>query len=228
MVKYNLVGKRFGRLTVINQRREGEKYSYYTVCYCKCDCGNYHKTRLKALTGKTCRSCGCLLKEYVKAPRPQIRTHGKSKTKVFIAWVSMVQRCTNPKAQTWRYYGGRGIKVCKKWMKFENFYKDMGEPPTKNHSLDRIDNSKNYCKSNCRWATKKEQQNNTRYNHIIELPSGEKLTISQASERFNIHRKTISCRLKRNWDVMKALTTQPLIPRALPPNSIGHISTEEI
>lgn len=79
----------------------------------------------------------------------------------------MKSRCFNPSDQHYPYYGAKGIKVCKRWLKFENFLKDMGIPPTPRHSLDRIDNSGNYCKKNCRWATAKEQNRNQTTNHLI-------------------------------------------------------------
>lgn len=75
-------------------------------------------------------------------------------------WLAMKYRCLNPKCSLYNYYGGRGIKVCQRWMKYENFLEDMGKRPSINHSLDRIDNDGNYESSNCRWATAKMQANN--------------------------------------------------------------------
>lgn len=88
--------------------------------------------------------------------------HGMYKTKVYAAWLSMLNRCNNPRATRYSYYGGRGVKVCKRWRKFENFFEDMGQPPTKGHSLDRINNNGNYEAKNCRWATRSEQMKNRR------------------------------------------------------------------
>jgi hypothetical protein len=87
-------------------------------------------------------------------------THGMSKTKVFAVWKAMVLRCTNPRDANYHNYGGRGIYVCPDWMKFENFYRDMGEP--NGLTLDRIDNDGPYCKDNCRWVTQAQQNANKR------------------------------------------------------------------
>lgn len=91
-----------------------------------------------------------------------IATHGKTDTKVHCAWMSMRLRCGNKNNKCYEIYGGRGIKVCKRWARFENFLKDMGEPPSDKHSLDRIDSNKDYKPSNCRWATTTEQNRNRR------------------------------------------------------------------
>lgn len=80
----------------------------------------------------------------------------------------MKDRCKNPKHQAYKYYGGKGIKVCKRWEKYENFVEDMGFPPTPKHTLDRIDANKNYCKKNCRWVTRREQIVNVKKNNVFD------------------------------------------------------------
>lgn len=96
----------------------------------------------------------------------KLRTHGRYGTPEYRAWDAMKQRCTNPKANGYDGYGGRGITVCDRWRySFENFYADMGDRPSRDHSLDRIDNEGNYEPGNCRWATHSEQmKNRTRFN----------------------------------------------------------------
>jgi hypothetical protein len=116
----------------------------------------------------------------------------------------MRHRCMREKHPQYKAYGGRGITVCKRWMKFENFFEDMGNAPT-GLSLDRIDNNSGYSKDNCRWATKIEQNNNTRGNKRI-LFNGENLTLSQWSYKMKIPSQTISDRLAKGWSPEKCLS----------------------
>lgn len=105
-------------------------------------------------------------------------------------WSDMKQRCFNKNNPRYKDWGGRGITICKRWMKFENFLADMGERP-KGKSLDRIDNNGNYCKENCRWATRKEQQNNTRQNRIITY-KGKTQNLTQWAKELKIDRQKLT------------------------------------
>ena len=136
--------------------------------------------------------------------RPGLMTHGKSRSKAYRIWDGMRQRCDNPKNKAYKNYGGRGIRYCPKWQFFEGFYEDMGDPPD-GSSLDRIDNEGNYEPSNCRWATRIEQNNNSRQNTTVSF-CGETLTIAQWARRIGVRANTLSLRLLRGWPVEAALT----------------------
>ena len=108
----------------------------------------------------------------------------------------MLQRCLNEKHRAYKDYGGRGIRVCKRWLKFENFLADMGRRPSAQHSLDRKNNDKGYYKLNCCWATAKEQANNKRSNRYVSI-KGTKLTLTQGAARLGIRPDSLRERLKK-------------------------------
>ena len=118
----------------------------------------------------------------------------------------MIQRCTNSQEIAYCNYGAQGITVCKRWMKFENFLKDMGKRPTQKHTIDRIDNDQGYCKSNCRWATKQEQARNTKRNHLLSYGDKTQCLIEWAEE-LDINYQTLAYRIYSGWSTEKALTT---------------------
>jgi hypothetical protein len=120
----------------------------------------------------------------------------------------MMGRCYLPKKNNYHNYGGRGIKVCKRWHTFENFYEDMGERPTDKHSLERVDNEGGYHPDNCCWALQDTQLSNKRTNHLITY-NGETKTITNWSRYVNIHVNTLYYRLKLGWSVEDTLTRKP-------------------
>jgi hypothetical protein len=200
----DLTGQKFGRLEVKKFAEVKGTNSYWN---CLCDCGNPVKVYGSSLKRGHTRSCGCLRKERMTKLN---NTHGQSKvgftTSIYTCWQHMIQRCYNPNNKGYKNYGGRGIKVCERWHKFENFFADMGDMPN-GMFLDRKDNNGDYTPENCRWATRKEQQNNTRRNVWKDL-NGEKRTLTQWAEHLGINVNTLRSRLKQlNWSIERLFTT---------------------
>ena len=157
--KIDLTGQRFGRLVVLEEA--GKTKRGYITWKCQCDCEKEDNIIIisgDSLRSGNTKSCGC----YSKDKAREIHTkHGKERSSVYRTWQHMMQRCYNPNNTSYKNYGGRGIEVCRKWWKFKNFYKDMGDKP-KGLTLERKDNDDNYKPSNCKWTTQLEQNRNRR------------------------------------------------------------------
>lgn len=184
----NILGRRFGRLTVIErvEPSDGKKLRWK----CVCDCGGGAISYYSDLASGHSLSCGCVQRERARAAKT---THGQSGSPEHRSWKAMWTRVTNSKVPNYKDYGGRGIAVCDRWLLFENFYADMGDRPA-GTSLDRIDNSRGYEPGNCRWADRKTQNSNRRSNKIISL-NGESRTLSEWSRLSGVDRHTIMKRI---------------------------------
>jgi hypothetical protein len=154
----DLLHQRFGRL-LVTHRAENSKHgaARWGVL---CDCGTVKTVRTDQLTQGSTVSCGCYARE---AAGERVRTHGRTNTFEFSVWTAMKKRCTYEKHPRYHRYGGRGITICKRWEKFENFLEDMGECPFDNGSIERINNNKGYTPSNCKWLLKTEQSKNRNF-----------------------------------------------------------------
>lgn len=205
----DLTGQQFGRLVAL---RQAAKRQYWV---CRCDCGNerivfgpdLQRKRDTRRRRSPTQSCGCLFRELA---RKRFVTHGHKRggklTRVYTAWCNMLQRCLNPKVKNFSDYGGRGIQVCERWLKFENFFADMGECPP-GMSIDRRDNNGNYEPDNAQWATRQMQNRNQRRIRPITF-NGETLLVTEWAERLGLNRRTLVDRLNKGWPIERALTAQ--------------------
>lgn len=193
----DMIGQVFGYWTVIGYA--GSKGG--ATWLCRCHCGIE-----KVVTGDTLRrgrseSCGC---------RPYSRNtpvkHGKTRTAEHNVWVGMKKRCHNPSCDAYPHYGGRGIKVCDRWLEsFAAFLEDVGPRPSPQHTIDRIDGNGDYSPENCCWATKKEQANHTRRNYALTA-LGRTLNLRQWQDETGIGWSTIKRRLGLGWHPDAAVT----------------------
>lgn len=189
----NLVGEKFERL-LVNQYSRKTKGGHSWVCLC--DCGKTVVILHGNLVYNRTLSCGCLRNERTRAAST---THGLSRSKEHNAWKKMRSRCLNPNDNGFKFWGGRGIKICSRWAHdFSAFFEDMGICPNSGYSIDRIDNNGDYSPENCRWASPKEQARNTRKNIILEI-DGESLCLAAWSEKTGIPYHTLYGRVQRGW-----------------------------
>jgi hypothetical protein len=213
----DLTGRRFGRLVVVRRAPNRNRQVYWE---CRCDCGETSVVRSMNLVSGSTQSCGCYSRDQKRATvlARNAGGHGqaprRNRTPAYTVWANMLQRCRNPRNTAWDDYGGRGIKVCERWLQFDQFYADMGDPPL-GKQLDRIDNDGNYEPTNCRWADRSTQTKNQRKRSETPRDSrGQMITFN--GETHNVHewarqlgfaRNTISERLRRGMSVEEALST---------------------
>lgn len=185
MRPHDLSGRRFGRLIAIQRlptriKPSGQKYSVWA---CRCDCGKETVVRMIDLKTGNTKSCGCLNLEKISELN---KTHGKSKkSRAYSIWLGIRRRCFDKKNNAYMNYGGRGITVCQRWLSFENFLLDMGEPGD-GMQIERKDNDGPYSPGNCTWATAAQQARNRRSNIAITI-NGETLCLTDWCEKLNIN-----------------------------------------
>ena len=197
--------KVFGKLTVLKRGENRVEPSGKTKVYwlCRCECGTEKEFEGSSLRQGTSRSCGCVGKERIKNFN---LSHNMSKSKEYRAWQKMKERCYNPNIERYPVYGGRGIKVCDRWLEsFDNFYEDMGPRPSSKHSIDRIDVNGDYEPGNCRWVTMQEQHYNKRNTLYVEYKNENK-SLSELCKIYNLNYKSTWKNYKKGFTFEGILT----------------------
>lgn len=198
----DITGQKFSRLTVVRlEELKKRKIGTMAMWRCVCDCGNISIVSGGSLKQGTSRSCGCLQKELVSI---RASTHGASKQRSYRIWAGMLSRCNNKSAKDYKYYGGRGVKVCERWMNYSYFMSDMGEPGIK-YTIERIDCNGNYEPTNCKWATLQEQSLNKRTSVKLEF-DGVVLNLKQWATKLGMCEASLRGRLKK-YSVEMSLST---------------------
>jgi len=198
----NLTGQTFGRLVVLERANNAK--GQHTQWKCLCACGNIVIVSSANLKVGNTKSCGCLRKE-VSSQKSFV--HGMHKSPEYRTWERMKERCCNTNRPAYKYYGGRGISIYPKWKdSFIAFFNYIGPKPPGNYSIDRINTNGNYEPGNVRWATPKEQANNSRRNHLITI-NAHTLNIQQWADFVGIKPLIICTRIHRGWPPEKAIFT---------------------
>lgn len=200
----DITGARFSRLFVVSddgfyQQANGSKHKKWK---CQCDCGNTVSVLSVNLRRGRSKSCGCFSRDAIKDLN---RTHGLSQIEIYTyrVWKLMRQRCNNPVGHNFKYYGGRGIKVCARWDNFENFLSDMGQRPH-GMSIDRIDCNGDYEPSNCRWVGVLEQQRNKRSNRNVTI-GGVTMCLTAWCEKANVDYHKVHKKISKGMSVTDAI-----------------------
>jgi hypothetical protein len=166
-----------------------------------CFCGKYFSSTIRNIRTGNTKSCGCIKTAILKT-KNVAHTKRTTHKSTYSSWQSMHARCYTKSHTSFKEYGGRGILICERWKNnFENFYLDMGDRPTSDHSIDRIDVNKGYSPDNCKWSTRKEQQNNKRNNSFVSFV-GKTLTKTEWGDLLT---PLVKSRLENGWDIRKAI-----------------------
>jgi len=207
----DLTGKKSGYLTVLSKSKN-QTNAGQPKWVCRCCCGELIEAPGPALRRQSIKSCGCMKSDLIRAASTKWIVRPKQ---VYTAWNTMRARCYDANNHAYKRYGGRGIRVCPSWLaSFDAFLRDMGEPPTDDHSIDRIDNDGNYSPENCRWATRKQQARNRRSSRIVTAFGESKPLAAWAEDaRCKVKYGTLKRRLRIGLEPEDAIT------RALQPGA---------
>ena len=193
-MKHELSGKRFGRLLVIE--KSGVTPNGIILWKCLCDCGNIVSIRSTHLVNGKTKSCGCFQRDVASKLK---KSHGLSDSRLFMIWQAMKQRCNNSNSDYYKFYGGKGIKICAEWESdFLSFYNwSISNGYTDKLTIDRIDINKGYSPDNCRWATASEQSNNKSDVKYVTY-HGAKGSFTDMCRKLNVNRSTIQYRCREH------------------------------
>lgn len=197
-----MAGRQFGRLTVSSFDSVVNRSAQWL---CRCSCGKEKVFDGGLLRRGLRNSCGCLRYDSPNKLRHGNAVRGRL-TSEYQAWVNMRSRCRSPSNPLWKYYGGRGIAVCKRWESFASFLADMGPKPTTLHTLERKNVHKGYCPANCEWATRKTQARNHRRSVTLTF-NGQTQHIADWAEQLGLSVRCLKARKTRGWSDVKILTT---------------------
>lgn len=199
----DIIGRRFGKLQIA----EAYVFKSRKMVRCICECGGETRTRLSRVSSGSTVSCGCMRGKFSFNGKDVVHGHARSglETPTYKSWTSMHGRCQQPTHPSWGDYGGRGIRVCSRWKKFDAFLADMGSRPN-GQTLDRIDFNGDYTPENCRWADLTTQARNTRGNRNLTL-GGKTQCVAAWAEDLGLGYSVLSGRLRRGWSDESALTT---------------------
>ena len=200
-----LAGEVYGKWTVTKSSWRSAGGSFVVEVVCLCDPARRVVRYASSLRSGDSRSCGCARVATSSAANLQ---HGQARklTRAYRSWKAMRSRCLRPNNPVYKNYGGRGITIDPRWSSFEDFFADMGESPSAQHSLGRIDNDGPYAKANCAWQTVDAQCNNTRSTRRITF-EGRTASLTQWAREYGLRPHTLRARLEANWDTARALET---------------------
>lgn len=202
MRRLEVIGQKFARLTILSDASKAPR-----KVLCRCDCGSESVFQLSNVIYGLSKSCGCLARELSKVRKEKlVEGTPSNRHPLYQTWKSMKNRCCNPKDKAYKYYGGKGVSVCPRWLNsFAAFVSDMGPKPTKKHSLDRLTPSHNYGPETCRWATDVEQRRN-RTSCIYIAIGGVTKTMTEWGRYYGLPEKLAQTRIARGWDPVKAVS----------------------
>lgn len=201
----DISGMRFGMLVVIDRADDTGKRARWN---CKCDCGATATRAGSDMKSGNTKSCGCLHRLRFTS---MVTKHGESGSREYKRWASMKSRCTNPKNKLFHRYGGRGIKLCDRWLDFPAFHSDMGDAP-EGMTIERVDNDAGYSPENCRWATRWEQNRNTSSNVTLSA-CGLSMIMIEWSETLGVKYTRLVDRRRAGWSDSEVLFGRNLVDK---------------